>query len=63
MLASERHISYPDMAYKYRGHALKGWRWEDQGVVKQPPSAPDIAVDPLWDAFVDPPDDARPRAW
>ena len=24
---------------------------------------PDAGSDPLWDAFVDPPDDARPRTW
>ena len=28
-----------------------------------PASMPDAPSDPLWDAFVDPPDDARPRAW
>ncbi|HEU0183429.1 MAG TPA: glycosyl hydrolase, partial [Agromyces mariniharenae] len=28
-----------------------------------PASTPDAPSDPLWDAFVDPPDDARPRAW
>lgn len=27
------------------------------------PAASEGASDPLWDAFVDPPDDARPRAW
>ena len=27
------------------------------------PPTPAPGPDPLWDAFVDPPDEARPRAW
>ncbi|MET0974753.1 MAG: glycosyl hydrolase [Leifsonia sp.] len=32
-------------------------------MTKRQPTASAATPDPLWDAFVDPPDDARPRVW
>ena len=45
------------------GPALEGWHPVKEHQSSPPEAGPAAVADPVWRAFVDPPDDARPRAW